>query len=1580
MVFTVLPVALFAAPAGGALVLPTVTPGTLSELVAPLSVEDGVHTGVLTPPAAAPSPWIAQAGPADEDSGPASAQTYVGPEELIRSHLLGVADDPKDLDMPVLEFLQKYPALKPEFSRMTRLPALMADHYDFTPQEKALLYGTMRANAFHTRTPGVLIPHYQLAAAGVPVLMATASTLLVDDDCSENNGGPGSDLNQVQFAWLNQTAEVAAALDNNSIAYDLFVSPYGGSIADFMTLTSYDRVIYVSGECFSGIPLTTRNRLTGFVEAEGDMWFIGQLTPYRFFGTLGVNNATTTDPRFNYPDFLLNYMGIASFVAYGTANMMSGVATAFLANQTYNMTRYMPDPGNFGLPVDYANHLNYTATAQALTIGPSVDFNQVNHNNVVNNIRNSPVGKGVVITSAFEYSYINVPSDRDNLTAMAYANLSDRPGLNYDANTDVAPVDIYFTQQIDDWANESWAFVDGAGALLQYYLIFGGFVEVGQQATVQAEVENYRNAAFTTDVKIQLEGDQLYNPASRIENSTRIAALLIPARGIATTTLTFTPHRVWIQDVHVLVAQTTPDSYTKYNELYFPYGYVGVAGYFDGAETLRAGTVADGFAQVYDPGVAPEGNSYWFTGTGANLNNTLTFPWIDTRYFNGSGPGRRSNFFINDFLFFFFRYRGDVTAPDVMEVEFRNESAMTWTSMATVNGPTGSPLGWYNFSASWQVQNNPPVFLVTFGVPVSEFDGDQFVQVRLRYVTQGNPTLSIGYQIDSIGWTTWQEKNAPVDFFPLFINSIPAPPTYTVWQGATPIASGPVNGSIIDINETENVTFDAYMEDPHGDSFTWAWSQSINGAATLPSPGNQPTGFAHSTWTFQSDMDTYERFKRAANTNLVTFILTATDELVFGNTSVWTLRVRDAPPVWSPSAPTNFVVDEDSTVYFPATGLNAWFTDPQGDPITLSSTSPIVNGTPTVTVSDKRAIDGTIGIRASSPDWCGLTNMTITATDNKTSSVQQMVDVTINCINDAPRLRPGEADKINLTTGEQRRFIRFNVTLFDVDDPQSSLTVVVVSNPADKWEEGRNATGNLQLTAQLPDNGMVGYNWFNVTICDPQNACAVIAFHVFITNVNDPPSFVSTGDTRHAQQGLEYREQLQVSDPDDQVPGASRTVFTWTDDTNLFEINTTGWIIFTPTNDQVGSWAITVRVSDGTATAPLAFTLIVDNTNDAPVLPPYADINVSQDVDFTAPLIKAQDPDLALWNKGVTESLIYTDDCALFNIELVQQPSPTPGAPPDPVGRIRIHATNEQVGDWVCTVTVTDAGGLSDALEIHVVVNNVNDAPTGVRINITDDSGDVREVTVSDTKVVYKQDEHLMMNVYASDPDMALRQNDPSKRVNPNEALTCSVFSQFTGSLDVPQTNPEKPTITSAYDPVDGCMIDFTPTNTEVGTFTITVTVRDAAQTSINFKLKLQVDNVNDAPTNVRIVAPTASFMVDATGTLTVSGSAADVDTAESGLTYSWVVEIVGGGRYTSSAKNAQIPMSNTDSGDKVVKVTFKVTDNLDATNPIEVTAQVNGTIKGKPSTPGFELPAVVMGLALVAAVMVVAQRRRRDE
>ncbi len=1509
--------------------------------------------------------------------------------DQARDMLRSVVDDEADIDLPVIDFLEKYPEFKPQVADRTGLNSLLRDTYDFSDAERFLIEG--RINALGVRATGApdIIRHAELLGTGATVIpLATAPTLVIDDDGSENNNGPGMNTD---WPFTNQTKLLTDSLAANSIAFDLFVRPYVGNIPNFQTISDYDQIIYVTGQNFAGAGgLMLERRLAGFAGAQGDIWLIGQFIPFIFDGGLETDN--TTFPPTN--DFLLNFAGVSSYASFGMANPMVGTDSGFLTGQTYNATRWLLDntTGNSPpFPLAYSFHLNYSsATGDGLTIGSSNGWNNDSHTGVMNNLRNKAPSAGVVITSAFEFSYLTNTAERDDFVARMFANLSANPGLVWDTDTDVTPVDIEIGPHIEAWQGTGYINLATGGLI---FVMFNWFLERGEPATVNMTIDNYRNQPFVADPRIILEENQVVFPSARSENSTLMANITIPARSSFNVSFMFTPHRMWVQTLHVSsTTASNSDDVTANNQLFA--SSIGVAANYDGAETANPAIVSNGFTRVNNPARANTGSWYWDTGSGANLNNTLTYPWIDIRCLNSTSAGadtspcaaRHPNL-IFDLLFLVFFINGSVVSPDALHIEYRNNTNMVWSSIFSISDDTTNATGAYTYTYYISNLNGA---VASFGVRVPTFSADQFVQLQFRYQT-GNSASSTGYKLDDVGVYTLTEQNNRPDFAPLFSNSIAAPsPTYTVWQGSTAVATGIATG-VIDINETERVTFHAGIEDTHGDRFSYTWAQDVAGFATLPANSTGWVSSANLSWDFTTDLNSFEDLCTArgqaadtclvAGANTIQFMLTAADELNIANATAWTVRIRDAVPTWN-DPPLVWELPEDGTIWLPATGANALFGDPENDLYTLSGVAPFVQGDPTLVFVDERSANGTIRLEANVADWFGLTNLTITATDPKGSQTSFQVNVTIAAVNDAPRFDPLQIQTINATVvGTQGQPLAFQFSYWDVDDLADTLVINMTGNHASAWSQSTFPTGdpnraivNLSIGQFAADNSVVGLNEFNFTFCDSSGACTIVPAHVTIRNINDPPRIDPLPPVHYATQGEQFLLQMTASDPDDQILGQAPTTFYWSDDTDFFDVPN-GLIDFVPTNRQVGTWQIRIIVNDSQLPATYTFTLVVNNTNDAPVLPAqWADIIVDQDRFYSGTDIVATDLDLSLWELNVAESLVYTDDTALFNVDTVASPKPT--GEPQYLARISFKATNEQVGTWHVNITVTDAAGESSKMALRVIVNNANDIPGSVHVEITSQlDGDTTSVTVPNSKVSFMQGDVLDFVVTADDPDMHFRVNEPNLRVDPTEKMQCSATATFVGSLGIPQPDYVKPQIDSA------CSGLFEPGNEEVGTFTVVVTVRDNQDASTSFRFQLEIKNVNDDPRDVRVISPADGFVLPESGAVQLQGVASDPDSPDSALTYTWTVEVIGGQRYTANGKTAQITVANEDTSDHPVKVTLRVTDNLDITNPIVVEMTSNGTIKGTPSTPGFESAATIGALLAVAGVagLVAWQRRRRE-
>ncbi len=230
----------------------------------------------------------------------------------------------------------------------------------------------------------------------------------------------------------------------------------------------------------------------------------------------------------------------------------------------------------------------------------------------------------------------------------------------------------------------------------------------------------------------------------------------------------------------------------------------------------------------------------------------------------------------------------------------------------------------------------------------------------------------------------------------------------------------------------------------------------------------------------------------------------------------------------------------------------------------------------------------------------------------------------------------------------------------------------------------------------------------------------------------------------------------------------------------------------TPTNDDVGSYDITVIATDGQASAQTTFTLTVDNVNDAPVvsmaLSDYS-VEVGQ-LDFGIPAGTFTDVDAG-------DTLMYSAKLADGN-DLPSWLSfdATTGV---------FSSTQSEVGTW--TVEVFASDGIADPVstQFDLVVTDVNDAP-GV------DQGISNQTTAEDAEFNFE----LPPNTFSdADGDTLVYSVDQS---------TLPTWLSF-----------------------DGMTFTGTPTNDDVGSYDITVIATDG-QASAQTTFTLTVDNVNDAP------------------------------------------------------------------------------------------------------------------------------------
>jgi Putative Ig domain len=324
------------------------------------------------------------------------------------------------------------------------------------------------------------------------------------------------------------------------------------------------------------------------------------------------------------------------------------------------------------------------------------------------------------------------------------------------------------------------------------------------------------------------------------------------------------------------------------------------------------------------------------------------------------------------------------------------------------------------------------------------------------------------------------------------------------------------------------------------------------------------------------------------------------------------------------------------------------------------------------------------------------------------------------------------------------------------------------------------------------------------------------------TSLAGPPNQVPTITTSAvttATEDLLYAYDVDASDPD---AGDTLTFSLDAAPSGMMVDANTGVIQWTPSNSQVGSNSVTVRVQDaGGLFDTQSFSVTVSNVNDSPTITstPVTTAIAESLYDYD---VDASDPDAG-------DTLAFSLDVAPAGM-MINSVS----------GAIQWTPTSGQVGMQAVTVRVQDVGGLFDTQDFSIEVAAVNHAPVITSAAVT--------AAIEDALYSYV--------VEASDSD-------------PGDTLTFS--------LDVAPSGMS----------IDGAtgLIQWTPTNGQVGVNSVTVRAIDDAGAFDIQAFSVTVANTNDAPTITS--SPIAAATENTTYSYDVQASDPDIGDT---LTFSLVV------------------------------------------------------------------------------------------
>ncbi|NJO45928.1 MAG: tandem-95 repeat protein [Oscillatoriales cyanobacterium RM2_1_1] len=539
-------------------------------------------------------------------------------------------------------------------------------------------------------------------------------------------------------------------------------------------------------------------------------------------------------------------------------------------------------------------------------------------------------------------------------------------------------------------------------------------------------------------------------------------------------------------------------------------------------------------------------------------------------------------------------------------------------------------------------------------------------------------------------------------------------------------------------------------------------------------------------------------------------------------------------------------VADDETVTTPLNTLIAidvldGDTDPENDPLTITSVSNPANGTAVVnnngtpTDPSDDFVDYT-----PNPDFVGQDSFTYAVDDGNGGTATATVDVSVN----APGNTPPDAvddDPLDLTQDTDLPITPAQLLANDTDPNRDPLTIISVQDPQNGTVVRDPATGNITFT---PTPGYTGPASFTYTVDDGNGGTDTAT--VTLT-VNPAPNQSPVADDDAVNTPFNTPIAIDVLEGDTDPESDSLTITSVSNPANgTAVVNNNGtptdpgddFVDYTPNPDFVGQDSFTYTVDDGnggTATAT------VDVSVNAPG-------NTPPDAVDDDPLDLTQDTDLP-----ITPAQLLANDTDPnrdpLTIISVQDPQNGTVVRDPATGNITFTPTPGYTGPASFTYTVDDGNGGTDTATVTLnVTPSSNQPPVAV-----DDS----EITEFDTIVTF--------NIIGNDTDDGTVQPDTIDLdpTTPGRQIT----------LNIP--------VEGSFTVADNGDVTYTPVAGFTGTSTISYTVQDndgAVSDPANISVTVNGPNILPEAVDFLINIPTGNTdPIDLTGpTRQLRGTDAD--------------------------------------------------------------------------------------------------------
>jgi hypothetical protein len=1178
---------------------------------------------------------------------------------------------------------------------------------------------------------------------------APAKILFIDDDDSTHVNTTQA-FNNSGFYDMDTGKIMADALTSLGYDYDTYIVDAGMNGPDYKTMSGYSTLIWGFGYEWGFLPTLTQYdywRVMNFMEAGGSVWFSGPGFMTSIYGR--ANYTVGGADEFDTDSLALHYLGIEeSFWFTGQPNPVNGSAGPVMTGSEQYATRNYFD--EFGDQRDILGQtMRPVTTGIEILIADGTDFWGKSYDD-------EPVvvgynsGTWKAVTASLDWSVIASDTDREDYIDKVLKWLG-TPTLNTN-RVNIMNMNVTVEDQAPHWTIDFnvvyWGVLrqdQTTGQLFRLYPQIDATVHTHEDFTYTANFENHGPQANNIEIRFWVY-DAMGKEAA---NFTKTGSA--PARDFGSVTATFHPTRAGFYQVRTNVTYAS-DAFDRDNLL--DTRMMGRVRASEWLDDLENGTTdwdnKDSWSKSTNPAHynTPSTGWYWSkTGTTDQDGEDLFTPTIDMRFYNTSfdhdlfQPG-------TNFIFFHYMFKGRMrgTGQDYVDLLFKASNMSTWSSLVKIDGNTpGANNVPGDFESDW--------WRFTSGIYMGDFAG-QTVEFKWTLVKR-NPASDSWWALDDFNVWMHHERNVA----PFFLEKHPAEehvyidvgttfdlrvfaqdPTFdepiaytwledyveisgadtnqTSWDIPRTVPSGNkyergntleivcnvrddelVNGTLwkvhlldprpepgpgfnpnIEINEDEATDFDmGSTQDP--------WFRDVEDQAfTVTSAGSQfidVTNGANNVLTIVNKVENWNGYD-----NITLKVEDSAGSVANYTVSVYVVPVNDAPKWTIVKLPdgnqddlysfTLTASDVDNDVLDLTYSTDATF-------FTMSAASPEISFKPT-------------------NDNVGYSYFNVTVTDPDGLEDTMELELFVQNVNDPP--------VINFIPNQvAQEDVLFTLDISEyVEDPDLELPAEFrdrITYRDDTTKLDTNVeTGEITWT---PTNDDVGEHFFTITVTDTKGRSDQQEVRISVDNTPDEPVFGIMGK-QNLVQGRDYEHTVLVTDEDFDATGVVE-VLTFTSDTpELFTIDAgTGRIDFTPDNEHVGIWEVTITVTDSFGLqVQQVVTFDIENENDKPSIEYIPAQTLTEDVEFTLQVV-ASDPD--------TEERLLDDEPVDPNEHLTYRTNNS-RVMIDNEGLITFTPTNEDAKHktMVVRITVVDASSETATVDVTLAIIGVNDAPEKLQI------------------------------------------------------------------------------------------------------------------------------------------------------------------------------------------------------------------------------------------------------------------------